>query len=171
MQILQHEGLTTIDELLPDTAQQIVHRDKLLATILDSTLNHLSSERKQPPKPPELEEIAALEYASALPPDAIVWPWLRLMVGSEFPALLEDKKGRTSRWQRLRRRLNGLRLIADLHDSANTNNPTGTVRSGRMHRLNAAVIWKRLSDSRQACLLYTSPSPRDGLLSRMPSSA
>ena len=25
--------------------------------------------------------------------------------------------------------------------------------------------------ARQACLLYTSPSPRDGLLSRMPSSA
>ena len=30
----------------------------------------------------------------------------------------------------------------------------------------------RLSvDPRKACLLYTSPSPRDGLLSRMPSSA
>ena len=26
-------------------------------------------------------------------------------------------------------------------------------------------------DELQACLLYTSPSPRDGLLSRMPSSA
>ena len=31
-------------------------------------------------------------------------------------------------------------------------------------RLNADEI-------RKACLLYTSPSPRDGLLSRMPSSA
>src|SRR5664279_5224359 len=29
----------------------------------------------------------------------------------------------------------------------------------------------RLLFSRKACLLYTSPSPRDGLLSRMPSSA
>ena len=28
-----------------------------------------------------------------------------------------------------------------------------------------------LSDKEYACLLYTSPSPRDGLLSRMPSSA
>ena len=26
-------------------------------------------------------------------------------------------------------------------------------------------------EEKQACLLYTSPSPRDGLLSRMPSSA
>ena len=30
------------------------------------------------------------------------------------------------------------------------------------------AIW---ADSSLACLLYTSPSPRDGLLSRMPSSA
>ena len=30
---------------------------------------------------------------------------------------------------------------------------------------------KRSSDVNQGCLLYTSPSPRDGLLSRMPSSA
>ena len=28
-----------------------------------------------------------------------------------------------------------------------------------------------LADLRKGCLLYTSPSPRDGLLSRMPSSA
>ena len=28
-----------------------------------------------------------------------------------------------------------------------------------------------LSDDTKTCLLYTSPSPRDGLLSRMPSSA
>ena len=28
-----------------------------------------------------------------------------------------------------------------------------------------------VASSVQACLLYTSPSPRDGLLSRMPSSA
>ena len=28
-----------------------------------------------------------------------------------------------------------------------------------------------LPDQTQVCLLYTSPSPRDGLLSRMPSSA
>ena len=30
---------------------------------------------------------------------------------------------------------------------------------------------KALEDQRKSCLLYTSPSPRDGLLSRMPSSA
>ena len=38
----------------------------------------------------------------------------------------------------------------------------------------AAIVWYmnyRASDQHQTCLLYTSPSPRDGLLSRMPSSA
>ena len=33
------------------------------------------------------------------------------------------------------------------------------------------VDGKRYLDCLSACLLYTSPSPRDGLLSRMPSSA
>ena len=32
-------------------------------------------------------------------------------------------------------------------------------------------IWERKADGGFPCLLYTSPSPRDGLLSRMPSSA
>ena len=35
--------------------------------------------------------------------------------------------------------------------------------------INAAV--KEMRDKHENCLLYTSPSPRDGLLSRMPSSA
>ena len=34
----------------------------------------------------------------------------------------------------------------------------------------AGVIWSAIA-KRKACLLYTSPSPRDATLSRMPSSA
>ena len=38
--------------------------------------------------------------------------------------------------------------------------------------LQAACDWLEYkTDRRMSCLLYTSPSPRDGLLSRMPSSA
>ena len=33
------------------------------------------------------------------------------------------------------------------------------------------LLGKLMEDKLYACLLYTSPSPRDGLLSRMPSSA
>ena len=40
---------------------------------------------------------------------------------------------------------------------------SGQSRSNRLCAVNLAV--------NRACLLYTSPSPRDGLLSRMPSSA
>jgi triosephosphate isomerase len=35
----------------------------------------------------------------------------------------------------------------------------------------SALIEDELVGAQNACLLYTSPSPRDGLLSRMPSSA
>ena len=34
-----------------------------------------------------------------------------------------------------------------------------------------SVNWSNIVGMRNICLLYTSPSPRDGLLSRMPSSA
>ena len=41
-----------------------------------------------------------------------------------------------------------------------------------MFTLNGGHIWPFYDAARdQGCLLYTSPSPRDGLLSRMPSSA
>ena len=36
---------------------------------------------------------------------------------------------------------------------------------------NIFLIKHRMSGGGRGCLLYTSPSPRDGLLSRMPSSA
>ena len=32
-------------------------------------------------------------------------------------------------------------------------------------------VWAAMTAMERSCLLYTSPSPRDGLLSRMPSSA
>ena len=41
----------------------------------------------------------------------------------------------------------------------------------RLGDVDEAVAWARLQAHAHGCLLYTSPSPRDGLLSRMPSSA
>ena len=40
-----------------------------------------------------------------------------------------------------------------------------------LHVLGAAADFVRQKAVGDTCLLYTSPSPRDGLLSRMPSSA
>ena len=51
---------------------------------------------------------------------------------------------------------------------------TGRATTGILHMVNKTLLaWfsKRQATVETACLLYTSPSPRDGLLSRMPSSA
>ena len=45
------------------------------------------------------------------------------------------------------------------------------IKSNVVSRQSCAEIGKRLNLDKCLCLLYTSPSPRDGLLSRMPSSA
>ena len=53
-----------------------------------------------------------------------------------------------------------------LHDASHSNTilvQVTRVLGDRVNQLSATDIW--------LCLLYTSPSPRDGLLSRMPSSA
>ena len=46
-------------------------------------------------------------------------------------------------------------------------------RSGDLKKAAAVLLKDRKKDLKEikSCLLYTSPSPRDGLLSRMPSSA
>ena len=43
--------------------------------------------------------------------------------------------------------------------------------AGRLGKLDVVLVCKISRDTIKDCLLYTSPSPRDGLLSRMPSSA
>src|SRR5664279_6198934 len=50
--------------------------------------------------------------------------------------------------------------------------PRGAHPAVRGFESNNAAVASRLADGTSSiCLLYTSPSPRDGLLSRMPSSA
>ena len=63
-----------------------------------------------------------------------------------------------------------LRKVADLVRGLNVNKALNSL--SHMDEKGAAIILKTLSSAiANACLLYTSPSPRDGLLSRMPSSA
>ena len=74
----------------------------------------------------------------------------------------------------------GIELLIS-HDTANMNYLTG-YDAWSFYYAQAVIVhvnadeplcWVRKQDSGGAyiCLLYTSPSPRDGLLSRMPSSA
>ena len=65
-----------------------------------------------------------------------------------------------------------LQLFADGGDGNGDQNAGGDngqagQQSGQNNQQTAGVDYDKI----QACLLYTSPSPRDGLLSRMPSSA
>jgi len=56
-------------------------------------------------------------------------------------------------------------------DCYNKNNVWGDIDSARSLKENIIDCTPKLDDLLKCCLLYTSPSPRDGLLSRMPSSA
>ena len=51
------------------------------------------------------------------------------------------------------------------------NNAFKEARARRFEFMTVEHLLLALIDNPTACLLYTSPSPRDGLLSRMPSSA
>ena len=59
--------------------------------------------------------------------------------------------------------LNGVRILAVEQYGA------GPFGSMQLADMGAEVI--KIENPAEGCLLYTSPSPRDGLLSRMPSSA
>ena len=58
-----------------------------------------------------------------------------------------------------------LRPISRKYDKAEHEPPV------EMEQLNQAAAAQKKETEMGDCLLYTSPSPRDGLLSRMPSSA
>ena len=59
------------------------------------------------------------------------------------------------------------KLIGFWNHKLNKNITEGLTKSLSLKNINL----KKSIKENQACLLYTSPSPRDGLLSRMPSSA
>ena len=56
-------------------------------------------------------------------------------------------------------------------DRQNGVNPPKTAKLFKIHTQDAYVLSEISKTVFSICLLYTSPSPRDGLLSRMPSSA
>ena len=67
-------------------------------------------------------------------------------------------------------------LAKDVHDQLSTNVEITLTKKGNITAKIKSEILKKNNQSLQLelynnCLLYTSPSPRDGLLSRMPSSA
>ena len=96
----------------------------------------------------------------------------QMVVGSQARILYADELGRRNIAQAFNDAISDGRISApivlgrDHHDVSGTDSPyreTANIRDGSMFTADMAV--------HNFCLLYTSPSPRDGLLSRMPSSA
>ena len=67
---------------------------------------------------------------------------------------------------------NGVTVEAMVHEGLKVDSDKGYIRGGRQKSANAvANDWAYTVRATYTCLLYTSPSPRDATLSRMPSSA
>ncbi len=133
---LRREGLVGSDVLGtdPEVANQIRHREKQIALIVDTTLEGLDA-----------PVLAALEYAALLPPDHIQWPLLREMIEKEYPDVLDRETGYPDPWIGVRRRLEGLRLIT----------PGDGEQNGRIHCMVAAHIFHRLTRDRKANIAFS----------------
>jgi hypothetical protein len=99
-------------------------------------------------------EVSYHGYAALLPPDAVPLPWLKALVGQQFPEIMDEPKlGYPDPWKQVERRLVGLRLLS----------PTDEPRVARMHRLVQDVVLQRLSTdeaSERRAVLETLASAR-----------
>ena len=103
-----------------------LHAETKLSSLLAPTLDALTD-----------AERAVLHFAAVLPPDAVVWPWLRTLVAQAHPGLVpEHVPGDPDPWLSLRERLHGLRLLTPGDDD----------RISTMHRLVSDVARDRFSD-------------------------
>jgi tetratricopeptide (TPR) repeat protein len=132
---LEREGIGAVEGIGQDTGrvQLARHPETLVSKLLEPTLAGLSE-----------AEALAVEYAAALPPDAVAVPWLRALVTAEQPGLIpETKPGYPDPWQTLvTRRLRGLRLLADGEHP----------KVMRMHRVVQEVVRRRMGDGRAGAL-------------------
>jgi tetratricopeptide (TPR) repeat protein len=132
---LEREGIGAVEGVGQDTdrVQLARHPETLVSTLLEPTLEGLSE-----------AETLAVEYAAALPPDAVAVPWLRALVTAEQPGIIpEAKPGYPDAWQTLvTRRLRGLRLLSDGEHP----------KVMRMHRVVQEVVQDRMGEARAEAL-------------------
>jgi len=123
---LKREGLGALDGAGSDDLVRLSrHPQTLLGPLLEPTLAGLSE-----------PEMLTLEYAALLPPDSVPLPWLRDLVGEEFPeATREPEPGHPDPWRRLLRRVFGLRLFT----------PADEPSLARIHRLVQDIVSARMS--------------------------
>ena len=122
---LREEGFPRLDRTGATPGLELaLHAETRLPVLLAPTLDLLTE-----------AEAAVLGLAAVLPPDAVVWPWLRTLVAQTHPGLIpEHVEGDPDPWLTLKDRLHGLRLLT----------PTDDPRISRMHRLVLEVVRARL---------------------------
>ena len=86
-----------------------------------------------------------------------------------LPLLLH--RGVTDRWERFEELLEEARSTRDYDVTLAINQMVDYLLSENGAQIRQQLSVQLVDQVDQLCLLYTSPSPRDGLLSRMPSSA
>ncbi|PAP80581.1 hypothetical protein B1759_04155 [Rubrivirga sp. SAORIC476] len=122
---LREEGFPRLDRTGATPGLELaLHAETRLPALLAPTLDLLTE-----------AEAAVLGLAAVLPPDAVVWPWLRTLVAQTHPGLIpEHVEGDPDPWLTLKDRLHGLRLLT----------PIDEARISRMHRLVREVVRARL---------------------------
>ena len=122
---LREEGFPRLDRTGATPGLELaLHAETRLPALLAPTLDLLTE-----------AEAAVLGLAAVLPPDAVVWPWLRTLAAQTHPGLIpEHVEGDPDPWLTLKDRLHGLRLLT----------PTDDARISRMHRLVREVVRARL---------------------------
>lgn len=125
---MRRKGLHIVDALggREDIQNQMLHREKQLSIILETTLGLLDEPGR-----------TALRFASLLPPDSVPWPWLKTLVLRSHPELARFAADEPDPWLAIRRRVAGLRLLTDGDDPA----------IARIHRLVASHIQNNSGDA------------------------
>ncbi len=99
---LETDGIAALDETGADDRVKLqIHTVKVVSRLLEPTLAKLTP-----------AEVRALEFAALMPSDWVVRPWLKELVGAEFPdAITRTKAWKPDPWRRLEEKLLGWRLL------------------------------------------------------------
>ena len=101
--------------------QLLIHNEKRLTATLQPIFDRLGPDERR-----------ALQYASYMPPNTVIWDWIECLVGHEFPEVsLAERVGEFGRWTAIRNRLLSLRLLTGSSEEW----------AGRMHGLVQEVVW------------------------------
>src|SRR5664279_5971857 len=97
-----------------------------------------------------------------------LWLWVTLLFANFAEAIAEGRsKAQAASLKSARRDTIAKRLAKPRHDAAQTPTPSANLRKGDIVLVEKGDLVPGDGEVIEGCLLYTSPSPRDGLLSRM----